>query len=47
MTVPLSLLASTHLSTTYRDQVRELDLCGIWRVPLDREKVLDTLRQIY
>lgn len=27
--------------------MRELDVCGMWRIPLDREKVLNSLKAMY
>ena len=48
MTVPLYIIQQDQvLSKAYKDKVRELDLCGMWRVPLEQEKVLADLRDIY
>jgi hypothetical protein len=48
MTVPLYIIEKDQvLSKSYKDKVRELDLCGMWRVPLEQEKVLADLRDIY
>ena len=48
MTIPLYIIEHDQvLSKAYKDKVRELDLCGMWRVPLEQEKVLADLRDIY
>jgi len=48
MTVPLYIIEQDQVLTkAYKDKVRELDLCGMWRVPLDQEKVLADLRDIF